>query len=175
MNLLGTFQPRLVAIPSIVLLSNGHFPKDEVEQQQLMHFKNKVFIITDTGWRPPQCIDIAPKKDGTKGKFNLPADNTSLKAVGVSSPWMRVVSPRESFFPYSRLPRVVLPSFGKLKLPLVPSQDYVLQDNKRCYDKILSDWNFRLPSLGFKCILAIPSIVLLSNGPELALQTQYRE
>jgi hypothetical protein len=23
---------------------------------------------------------------GTKGKFNLPADNTSLKAVGVSSP-----------------------------------------------------------------------------------------
>jgi hypothetical protein len=32
-------------------------------------------------------------------------------------------------------------------------QDYVLQDNKRCYDKILSDWNFRLPSLGFKCIL----------------------
>jgi hypothetical protein len=29
----------------------------------------------------------------------------------------------------------------------------VLQDNKRCYDKILSDWNFRLPSLGFKCIL----------------------
>ena len=31
----------------------------------------------------------------------------------------------------------------KLNLPLVPSQDYVLQDNKRCYDKILSDWNFR--------------------------------
>jgi len=26
---------------------------------------------------------------------------------------------------------------------MVPSQDYVLQDNKRCYDKILSDWNFR--------------------------------
>jgi hypothetical protein len=60
MNLLGTFQPRLVAIPSIVLLSpglnifkwvvaGGIFPKDEVEQQQLMHFKNKVFIITDTG------------------------------------------------------------------------------------------------------------------------------
>jgi hypothetical protein len=43
-------------------------------------------------------------------------------------------------------------SAGKLNLPLVPSQDYVLQDNKRCYDKILSDWNFRLPSLGFKCI-----------------------
>ena len=42
---------------------------------------------------------------------------------------------------------------GKLNLPLVPSQDYVLQDNKRCYDKILNDWNFRLPSLGFKCIL----------------------
>jgi hypothetical protein len=35
----------------------------------------------------------------------------------------------------------------------VPSQDYVVQDNKRCYDKIVSDWNFRLPSLGFKCIL----------------------
>jgi hypothetical protein len=31
----------------------------------------------------------------------------------------------------------------KLNLPLVPSQDYVLQDNKRCYNKILSDWNFR--------------------------------
>ena len=30
----------------------------------------------------------------------------------------------------------------KLNLPLVPSQDYVLQDNKRCYDTILSDWNF---------------------------------
>ena len=48
--------------------------------------------------------------------------------------------------------RLVL-SAGKLNLPLVPSQDYVLQDNERCYDKILSDWNFRLPSLGFKCIL----------------------
>ena len=48
--------------------------------------------------------------------------------------------------------RLVL-SAGKLNLPLLPSQDYVLQDNKRCYDKILSDWNFRLPSLGFKCIL----------------------
>ena len=44
-------------------------------------------------------------------------------------------------------------SAGKLNLPLVQSKDYVLQDNKRCYDKILSDWNFRLPSLGFKCIL----------------------
>ena len=42
---------------------------------------------------------------------------------------------------------------GKLNLPLVPLQDYALQDNKRCYDTILSDWNFRLPSLGFKCIL----------------------
>ena len=31
----------------------------------------------------------------------------------------------------------------KLNLPLAPSQDYVLQDNKRCYNKILSDWNFR--------------------------------
>ena len=41
--------------------------------------------------------------------------------------------------------RLVL-SAGKLNLPLVPSQDYVLQDNKRCYDKILSDWNFRPPS-----------------------------
>ena len=38
--------------------------------------------------------------------------------------------------------RLVL-SAGKLNLPLVPSQDYVLQDNKRCYDKSLSDWNFR--------------------------------
>ena len=47
--------------------------------------------------------------------------------------------------------RLVL-SAGKLNLPLVPSQDYDLQDNKRFYDKILSDWNFRLPSLGFKCI-----------------------
>ena len=34
----------------------------------------------------------------------------------------------------------------KLNLPLVPSQDYVLQDNKRCYDTMLSDWNFRPPS-----------------------------
>jgi hypothetical protein len=41
--------------------------------------------------------------------------------------------------------RLVL-SAGKLNLPLVPSQDYVLQDNKRCYDKIFSDWNFRPPS-----------------------------
>ena len=48
--------------------------------------------------------------------------------------------------------RLVL-SAGELNLPLVPSQDYVLQDNKRCNDNILSDWNFRLPSLGFKCIL----------------------
>ena len=48
--------------------------------------------------------------------------------------------------------RLVL-SAGKLNLPFVPSQDYVLQDNKRCYYKILSDWNFRPPSLGFKCIL----------------------
>ena len=48
--------------------------------------------------------------------------------------------------------RLVL-SAGKLNLSLVPSQDYVLQDNKRCYDKIVSDWNFRLCSLGFKCIL----------------------
>jgi hypothetical protein len=36
-------------------------------------------------------------------KAHLPADNTSLKAVGV-------VSPRESLFPYSRSPRVVFPS-----------------------------------------------------------------
>jgi hypothetical protein len=34
----------------------------------------------------------------------------------------------------------------KLNLPLVPSQDYVLQDNNRCSNKILSDWNFRPPS-----------------------------
>jgi hypothetical protein len=27
----------------------------------------------------------------------------------------------------------------KLNLPLVPSQDYVLKDNKRCYDNILSE------------------------------------
>ena len=44
------------------MVAGGIFPKDEVEQQQLMYFKNKVFTITDTGWRPPQCIDIAPKK-----------------------------------------------------------------------------------------------------------------
>jgi len=41
--------------------------------------------------------------------------------------------------------RLVL-SACKLNLPLVRSQDYVLQDNNRCYDKILSDWNFRPPS-----------------------------
>ena len=34
----------------------------------------------------------------------------------------------------------------KLNLPLVPSQDYVLQDNKRYYVKMLSDWNFIPPS-----------------------------
>ena len=44
------------------MVAGGIFPKDEVEQQQLMYFKNKVFTITDTGWQPPQCIDIAPKK-----------------------------------------------------------------------------------------------------------------
>jgi hypothetical protein len=27
-----------------------------------VYFKNKEFTITDTGWWPPQCIDIAPKK-----------------------------------------------------------------------------------------------------------------
>jgi hypothetical protein len=57
MNLLGTFQPRLVAIPIKQFLlahglnifkwvvAGGIFPKDEVEQQQLMYFKNKVFTI----------------------------------------------------------------------------------------------------------------------------------
>jgi hypothetical protein len=44
------------------VVAGGICPKDEVEQQQLMYFKNKVFTITDTGRRPPQCIDIAPKK-----------------------------------------------------------------------------------------------------------------
>jgi hypothetical protein len=44
------------------VVAGGIFPKDEVEQQQLMYFKNKVFTITDTGRRTPQCIDIAPKK-----------------------------------------------------------------------------------------------------------------
>jgi hypothetical protein len=34
----------------------------------------------------------------------------------------------------------------KLILPLVPSQNYVLQDNKWCYNNILSDRNFRPPS-----------------------------
>jgi hypothetical protein len=47
--------------------------------------------------------------------------------------------------------RLVL-SAGKLNLPLVPSQDMFYKIT-RCYDKILSDWNFRLPSLGFKCFL----------------------
>jgi hypothetical protein len=46
---------------------------------------------------------------------------------------------------------------------MVPSQDYVLQDNKRCYDKILSDWNFRLRSLGFKCIL----VGLMNTGVDV--------
>ena len=31
------------------VVAGGIFPKDEVEQQQLMYFKNKVFTITDTG------------------------------------------------------------------------------------------------------------------------------
>ena len=34
----------------------------------------------------------------------------------------------------------------KLNLPLVPSQDDVLKDNNRCYDNILSEWNYRPPS-----------------------------
>ena len=34
----------------------------------------------------------------------------------------------------------------KLNLPLVPSQGDVLKDNKRCYDNILSEWNYRTPS-----------------------------
>ena len=54
------------------MVAGGIFPKDEVKQQQLMYFKNKVFIITDNGWRPPQCIDIAPKieDDGlTEGAY----------------------------------------------------------------------------------------------------------
>jgi hypothetical protein len=29
--------------------------------------------------------------------------------------------------------------YSKLNLPLVPSQDDVLKDNKRCYDNILSE------------------------------------
>jgi hypothetical protein len=45
--------------------------------------------------------------------------------------------------------RLVL-SACKLNLPLVPSQDYVLQDNKRCYDKIFEWLEFQTP---FKCIL----------------------
>jgi hypothetical protein len=46
------------------VVAGGIFLKDEdeVEQQQLVYFKNKVFTITDTGWRPPQCMDIGPKK-----------------------------------------------------------------------------------------------------------------
>ena len=31
------------------VVAGGIFPKDEVEQQQLMYFKNKVFTIADTG------------------------------------------------------------------------------------------------------------------------------
>ena len=31
------------------VVAGGIFPKDEVEQQLLMYFKNKVFTITDTG------------------------------------------------------------------------------------------------------------------------------
>jgi hypothetical protein len=44
------------------VVAGGIFLKDEVEQQQHVYFKSKVFTITDTGRRPPQCIDIAPKK-----------------------------------------------------------------------------------------------------------------
>jgi hypothetical protein len=32
------------------VVAGGIFPKDEVEQQQLMYFKNKVFTITDNGY-----------------------------------------------------------------------------------------------------------------------------
>ena len=69
---------------------------------------------------------MAPKAILTQ----LPADNTSLKAVGVSSPWIRVVLPRESFFPYSCLPRVVLPSFinsaSKNEIWKIPLQIFVV-------------------------------------------------
>jgi hypothetical protein len=57
-----TFCHEFVMNISAKISCNPIFPKDEVEQQQLMYFKNKVFTITDTGWQPPQCIDIAPKK-----------------------------------------------------------------------------------------------------------------
>jgi hypothetical protein len=46
----------------------------------------------------------------------------------------------------------------------VPSQDDVLMDNKRCYDNILSE-----------CGITDPLLLLLSNGPELALHSHDRE
>ena len=39
----------------------------------------------------------------------------------------------------------------KLNLPLVPSQDDVLKDNKRCYDNILSECGISEPLQIYSC------------------------
>jgi hypothetical protein len=59
------------------------------------------------------------------GKFSLHADNTSLKAVGVSSPFV-LVFVRPLIVKILDFPRSKLVNSG--------------------YDKILRDWNFRPPS-----------------------------
>jgi hypothetical protein len=55
-------KPTRIHLKEVWNSSHCIFLKDEVEQQQLVYSKNKVFTITDTGWQPPQYIDIAPKK-----------------------------------------------------------------------------------------------------------------
>jgi hypothetical protein len=70
------------------VVAGGIFPKDEVEQQQLMYFKNKVFIITDTGWRLPQCIDIAylPTTQAWRPLASAPPECGSFRPVSRFSP-----------------------------------------------------------------------------------------
>ena len=48
----------------------------------------------------------------------------------------------------------------KLNLPLVPSNDDVLKDNKRCYDNILSDQMVIRQNLCLKCIFPFQTISL---------------
>jgi hypothetical protein len=54
----------------------------------------------------------------------------------------------------------------KLNLPLVPSQDDVLKDNKRCYDNILSECGISDP---FRFILVglMNTIMVCSFGHQL--------
>jgi hypothetical protein len=98
--------------------------KDKVEQKQLVYFKNKVFTITDTGWWPPQCIDIVPKKMMVRQK--------SLNIIEM----------------YWFIDTMVTTTF---------CHEFV----RNISAKIIHHW--------------LQSLLLLSNGPELALHRHDRE